>query len=65
MTVAENYNIKTTLDAERQRYYDEMSEIMLCKYVRFAKFGNCEKVTARFIINLYNKKFLKVKSFYS
>lgn len=65
MTVAENYNIKTTLDAESQKYYDDLSEVMLKKYLRFAKYGNCEKIRARFIENLYNKKFLAVKSFYN
>jgi hypothetical protein len=58
MTIAEKYNIKTTIDAERQNYYNDLSELELEKFVRYAKFGGCEKTIGRFIINLYNKKFL-------
>ena len=57
MTVAKKYNIRTKLSVDRQEFYDNMSEVLLAKYFRFAKHGECEKIVGRFIVNLYNKKF--------
>lgn len=57
VTVAEQLGFRTTLDADRQKYYDNMSEVCLARYCRFAKNGECEKIVARFILNLYKKKF--------
>ncbi len=57
MTVAKKYNIRTKLSADRQKFYDNLSEIALFRFYRFALHGNCEKILARFVINLYEKKF--------
>jgi|21_taG_2_1085346.scaffolds.fasta_scaffold00368_24 hypothetical protein len=59
MTIAEKYKIRTTLNVKAQRYYDNLSEVSLCRYLRFAQ-ENGQKIRERFIRNLYNKKFLKL-----